>query len=144
MNTEISSKLSVILPVYNERDNLEYLIPQLVELCLKHTTQFEVLVVDDDSSDNTDELIKKLRASVFFDTELQSILAANKTERIFIAGESTSGCIRASVIDGFSLGYQVCVVEDCVFDQNRVSHAINLYDIQHKYGQVTELSKLEP
>lgn len=92
----------------------------------------------------TDELIKKLRASVFFDTELQSILAANKTERIFIAGESTSGCIRASVIDGFSLGYQVCVVEDCVFDQNRVSHAINLYDIQHKYGQVTELSKLEP
>lgn len=61
MNTEISSKLSVILPVYNERDNLEYLIPQLVELCLKHTTQFEVLVVDDDSSDNTDELIKKFQ-----------------------------------------------------------------------------------
>ena len=92
----------------------------------------------------TDNLIKKLRASVFFDTELQSILVANKTESIFIAGESTSGCIRASVIDAFSLGYQVCVVEDCIFDQNKVSHAINLYDMQHKYGQVTDLSNLEP
>jgi hypothetical protein len=36
------------------------------------------------------------------------------------------------------------VVEDCVFDQNWVSHVVNLYDIQHKYGQVTDLLTLEP
>jgi len=47
------------------------------------------------------------------------------------------------VVDAFSLGYQVCVVEDCVFDQNPVSHAVNLYDMQHKYGQITNLSELE-
>lgn len=90
----------------------------------------------------TDTLIKKLRASVFFDTELKSLLEANKTENLFVTGESTSGCVRASVVDAFSFGYRVCVVEDCVFDQNRVSHAVNLYDIQHKYGQVTALSEL--
>lgn len=91
----------------------------------------------------TDTVIKKLRASVFFDTELQSQLEANKTENLFVTGESTSGCVRASVVDAFSFGYRVCVVEDCVFDQNRVSHAVNLYDIQHKYGQVTTLSELK-
>ena len=91
----------------------------------------------------TDTLIKKLRASVFFDTELQNLLEANKTESLFVAGESTSGCIRASVIDAFSLGYGVCVVEDCVFDQNRVSHAVNLYDMHHKYAEVLKLSRLE-
>ena len=87
----------------------------------------------------TDSMIKKLRASVFFDTELQGLLEANKIENLFVAGESTSGCVRASVVDAFSFGYQVCVVEDCVFDQNMVSHAVNLYDMQHKYGQVVHL-----
>ena len=91
----------------------------------------------------TDTLIKKLRASVFFDTELRGMLGANNTRSLFVAGESTSGCVRASVIDAFSFGYQVCVVENCVFDQNRVSHAVNLYDMQHKYGQVVHLSRLE-
>jgi len=91
----------------------------------------------------TDALIEKLRASVFFETELQNLLEANNAENLFVAGESTSGCVRASVIDAFSLGYQVCVVEDCVFDQNGVSHAVNLYDMHHKYAQVSKLSRLE-
>ena len=91
----------------------------------------------------TDALVKKLRASVFFETELRSLLDANKTENLFVAGESTSGCVRASVVDAFSLGYRVCVVEDCVFDQNRVSHAVNLYDMHHKYAEVSKLSRIE-
>jgi len=91
----------------------------------------------------SDALIKKLRASVFFETELQNLLEANNAENLFVAGESTSGCVRASVIDAFSLGYRVCVIEDCVFDQNRVSHAVNLYDMHHKYAQVLRLSSLE-
>ena len=92
---------------------------------------------------STDNLVKKLRASVFFNTGLNDQLARLDVANLFIVGESTSGCIRASVVDAFSLGYQVCVVEDCVFDQNPVSHAVNLYDMQHKYGQVTKLSELE-
>jgi maleamate amidohydrolase len=91
----------------------------------------------------TDTLIKKLRASVFFDTELQSLLKAVNTDNLFIAGESTSGCVRASVVDAFSVGYRACVIEDCVFDQNRVSHAVSLYDMQHKYADILKLSALE-
>lgn len=92
----------------------------------------------------TDNLVKKLRASMFFNTGLHDHLTRLQVDNLFISGESTSGCVRASVVDAFSLGYQVCVVEDCVFDQNPVSHAVNLYDIQHKYGQVIELSQLKP
>ena len=92
---------------------------------------------------STDNLVKKLRASVFFNTGLNDQLARLDVANLFIVGESTSGCIRASVVDAFSLGYQVCVVEDCVFDQNPVSHAVNLYDMQHKYGQVIKLSELK-
>ncbi len=91
----------------------------------------------------TDELVKKLKASVFFKTELHDHLKRLNVDSLVIVGESTSGCVRASVVDAFSLGYQVCVVEDCVFDQNPVSHAVNLYDIQHKYGQVAKRSELE-
>ena len=91
----------------------------------------------------TDNLIKKLRASVFFNTGLDDYLTRLDVDSLFIVGESTSGCVRASVVDAFSLGYRVCVVEDCVFDQNPISHAVNLYDIQHKYGQVIKLSELE-
>ncbi len=91
----------------------------------------------------TDNLVKKLRASVFFNTGLNDQLAKLNIASLFIVGESTSGCIRATVVDAFSLGYQVCVVEDCVFDQNPVSHAVNLYDMQHKYSQVIKLSDLE-
>ena len=91
----------------------------------------------------TDNLVKKLRASAFFNTGLNDQLARLDVANLFIVGESTSGCIRASVVDAFSLGYQVCLVEDCVFDQNPVSHAVNLYDMQHKYGHVIKLSELE-
>ena len=91
----------------------------------------------------TDNLVKKLRASAFFNTGLNDQLARLDVANLFIVGESTSGCIRASVVDAFSLGYQICVVEDCVFDQNPVSHAVNLYDMQHKYGQVIKLSELK-
>ena len=80
---------------------------------------------------------------MFFKTELHDHLKRLNVDSLVIVGESTSGCVRASVVDAFSLGYQVCVVEDCVFDQNPVSHAVNLYDIQHKYGQVAKRSELE-
>ena len=91
----------------------------------------------------TDVLIKKLKASAFFGTSLREHLQRLGVDDLFVAGESTSGCVRASVVDAFSLGYRVCVVEDCVFDQNGVSHAVSLYDLQHKYGHVSRLSGLE-
>ena len=55
---------------------------------------------------------------------------------MIVAGTSTSGCVRATVIDAFSENYRVAVVEEGCFDRFWTSHAINLWDIHAKYGDV--------
>lgn len=90
-----------------------------------------------------DTVIKKLKASVFFETNLKNYLIEAEVDSLVIAGESTSGCVRASVVDGFSHDYPVSVIEDCVFDQNEISHAVNLYDMHHKYAIVCALTHYE-
>jgi maleamate amidohydrolase len=56
-------------------------------------------------------------------------------------GGTTSGCIRASVIDAFSYNFFVAVIEDCTFDRGEVSHAVNLFDMQMKYADVISLNE---
>tara|TARA_B100000575_G_scaffold291816_1_gene298621 strand:- start:3212 stop:4018 length:807 start_codon:yes stop_codon:yes gene_type:complete len=53
--------LSVILPVYNEKDNLEYFVPQIHETVVKLCQKFEILIIDDQSIDGTQNLIKKFK-----------------------------------------------------------------------------------
>ena len=95
----------------------------------------------------SDTLIRKSRASVFFRTELDEVIEEMGIDSIVLAGESTSGCVRASVVDAYSRGLPPVLVQECVFDRNPISHAINLFDMHHKYGhvisvrEVTELLK---
>lgn len=58
MNKKLS--LSVILPVFNERQNLEYLVPQLHSVLKKNCLKFEILVIDDNSTDDTSNLMNQL------------------------------------------------------------------------------------
>ena len=60
-----NQSLSIIFPVYNERDNLEYLIPQFSNLCKSLLIEYEIIVVDDLSDDGTSELLKELRNNNF-------------------------------------------------------------------------------
>jgi maleamate amidohydrolase len=53
-----------------------------------------------------------------------------------VTGATTSGCVRATVADAFSYGFNVVVVEDGVFDRGEVSHAINLFDMDQKWADV--------
>ena len=55
---------------------------------------------------------------------------------LVVMGEATSGCVRASVVEGFSSGYHVNVVEECVFDRAPLTHKVNLFDMHHKYADV--------
>ncbi len=61
MSLKPNMELSIILPVYNEHDNLKFLIPQLTKLSKELLNKYEILVVDDDSSDETDKLIENLQ-----------------------------------------------------------------------------------
>ena len=56
---------------------------------------------------NTDIVINKRMASAFFETNLGSLFTWHKVDTVVVTGGSTSGCVRATVVDAFSLNYRV-------------------------------------
>lgn len=84
-------------------------------------------------------VLKKASPSVFWGTPLAAYLTALNIDTVIVGGESTSGCVRASVVDGATNRYRMMVVEECVFDRDEASHAINLFDMDQKYGEVISL-----
>ncbi|MFN8217997.1 MAG: isochorismatase family protein [Solirubrobacterales bacterium] len=87
----------------------------------------------------TDPLITKKGASAFFGTDLASILVAKGVDTLLICGATTSGCVRASVVDAVQYGFTVLVPRQCVGDRATAPHEANLFDIDAKYGDVIEL-----
>ena len=85
---------------------------------------------------STDIVIHKSKPSVFHGTMLTSFLADLQADSLIIAGTTTSGCVRASVIDAFSFNYKVAVVEEATFDRGQASHWMNLFDMDQKYADV--------
>lgn len=89
-------------------------------------------------------VLAKAKASAFFGTPLLSYLHRNAVDTLIVAGATTSGCVRATVVDGASHGYPVFVAEDACFDRSPFAHASNLFDIQMKYGSVVDTEWLGP
>ena len=56
---------------------------------------------------------------------------------------TNSGCVRASVVEGFSHGYATFVVDECCFDRSEFAHAANLFDMHAKYAVVQSLDETE-
>jgi maleamate amidohydrolase len=90
----------------------------------------------------TDVLICKQRASIFQGTPLLSHLSLLGVHSLIVCGESTSGCVRASVVDGYSGGFHVTVVEECTFDRAELTHKVNLFDLHHKYADVMHVEEV--
>ena len=81
-------------------------------------------------------VLNKLFASAFFGTALASFLTANACDTLIVTGASTSGCVRATVVDAIQHGYRPIVPREAVGDRDSDAHAANLYDIDTKYGDV--------
>lgn len=86
-------------------------------------------------------VISKTKASAFFGTPLISVLHNLKIDSLLIAGTTTSGCVRASVVDAFSYKFPCFVVEECTFDRFELSHLVSLWDMNAKYADVITLSE---
>lgn len=84
-------------------------------------------------------VLEKTKASAFFGTPLLSFLHERQADCVVVAGGTASGCLRASVVDAFSYGFPVFVVEEAVFDRARISHAVGLYEMNAKYADVLPL-----
>jgi maleamate amidohydrolase len=87
-------------------------------------------------------VLNKLFASAFFGTALSSFLTANGCDSLIVTGASTSGCVRATVVDAIQHGYRPIVPREAVGDRNPDAHAANLYDIETKYGDVVSVDGL--
>jgi maleamate amidohydrolase len=85
-----------------------------------------------------DVVLMKSAPSIFFGTSAASILTRERVDTVIVTGCITSGCIRASVIDAFSLGFRVMVPRDCVGDHDVTAHEQNLKDIERRYGDVMD------
>jgi nicotinamidase-related amidase len=92
---------------------------------------------------DTDIMIFKQRASAFQGTPIVSHLNVLGVQSLIVCGEATSGCVRASVVDAYSIGFNVALVEECTFDQTELTHKVNLFDMHHKYADVMHLAEVE-
>ena len=87
-------------------------------------------------------LVDKQYASAFFGTSLASTLNARRVDTLLICGATTSGCIRASVVDALQHGFRPIVPRECVGDRAEEPHRANLLDIDGKYGDVMSLDQV--
>jgi len=84
-------------------------------------------------------IIEKCWPSAFFDTDLKQQLIEAKVDSLIVTGLTTSGCVRATAVDGLQHNFPVTVVRDAVGDRNTIAHEANLFDLQAKYTQVSSL-----
>jgi nicotinamidase-related amidase len=89
-----------------------------------------------------DIVVNKRMASAFFETNLGSIFTFHKVDTVIVTGGSTSGCVRATVVDSLSRSFRTIVPEECVSDKHESPHFANLYDMALKYADVMPVSKV--
>ena len=61
---------------------------------------------------------------------------------MIVVGTTTSGCVRATVVDAFSLNYRVILAEEGCFDRSEASHALSLRDMHAKYADVVSTAEI--
>ncbi|HEY3522484.1 MAG TPA: isochorismatase family protein [Candidatus Limnocylindrales bacterium] len=87
-------------------------------------------------------VLPKTKPSLFHGTPLVDLLLADGIDTLVVTGGTTSGCVRATVVDAFSHNLAVLVAEDAVFDRGELSHAVNLFDMDQKYADVLPASAI--
>jgi maleamate amidohydrolase len=84
----------------------------------------------------------KQKPSGFFGTNMASYLTLLGCDSLIVTGTTTSGCVRATVLDAFSMNYRITLAEEGCFDRSQASHAINLCDMHAKYADVVETAEV--
>jgi maleamate amidohydrolase len=86
-----------------------------------------------------ESVIEKQWASGFFNTDLAQQLETAGADSIVMGGLTTSGCVRATAVDGLQNDYRVVIAREATGDRNLAAHESNLFDLQAKYVDVLAL-----
>ncbi len=81
-------------------------------------------------------VLRKFWASGFFGSDLHERLAAEQVDGLVVAGLSTSGCVRATALDGLQHDYPVFVPREACGDRDADAHERSLRDLSIKYAEV--------
>jgi maleamate amidohydrolase len=87
-------------------------------------------------------VVRKTQASAFFGTGLAPWLIQQGVDTLVVAGCTTSGCVRASVVDAIAYNFRPIVARDCVGDRALAPHEANLFDMAQKYADVLERDEI--
>ncbi|MEM1049321.1 MAG: isochorismatase family protein [Pseudomonadota bacterium] len=115
-------------------------VPRLRELTEANPASH---IVDFLEPHDGDIIVKKTQPSAFFDTTLGSVLRAQNVDTVAVAGATTSGCVRATVVDAISANFRPTVISDCVGDRALGPHEANLFDMKQKYANLISSAELE-
>ncbi len=112
---------------------------------------FATAIVDDLAPRPGERIISKHYPSGFFCTDLASWLTKRGVDTAIVTGATTSGCVRATVVDAMGYGFRPIVPRECSGDRALGPHEANLFDMDQKYADVmsldevlAELAKLAP
>ena len=100
-------------------------------------------IVDEIAPELQDLVVLKRKPSGFYGTDLLSYLVLLGCDSVIVTGTTTSGCVRATVLDAFSNNFRVTVAEEGCFDRSQASHAINLCDMHAKYADVLPVAEVK-
>jgi len=87
-------------------------------------------------------VLPKSRPSAFFGTPLSALLVRLQADCVIVCGCTTSGCVRATVVDAYSMGWRVVLAEDGCFDRAQLSHDVSLFELNAKYATVVPVAEL--
>jgi len=87
-------------------------------------------------------MVRKTQASAFFGTGLAPWLVRQGADTVVVAGCTTSGCVRASVVDALSNNFRPIVARDCVGDRALGPHEANLFDMGQKYADLLDRDEI--
>lgn len=104
-----------------------------------HAAQVSPIV----SPASDEPVVIKKYPSAFFGTEVFSMLTTKHVDTVIVTGCTTSGCVRATIIDSFSYGFKTIVPEECVGDQSHQQHQANLFDVNARYADVVPKKEVE-
>jgi nicotinamidase-related amidase len=91
---------------------------------------------------DSDIVIEKLHASSFHGTNLNAQLRELNVDSLVVTGLTTSGCVRATTVDGLQNDYRVVVPIEAVGDRDLDAHNANLYDMNAKYADVVSVGEV--
>ena len=98
-------------------------------------------IIDELAPQPGDRVIRKWRPSAFFRTDLEVFLGVGGIDTLLVCGTSASGCVRATVTDGFMRDIRCMVVKEGVADRSQAVMDANLFDLDQKYADVVSVAE---